>query len=133
MSRRLSVAMSAASMRSGRSWTASLAAVHPAELIAIPILLIVLLIVFGSPIAAIIPAALGFGTVFSGFGVIALLGTAMSLNELSTTAASMMGLALGVDYSLLVVARFRDELTDPRDPDNVEHAARIAALRAGRT
>ena len=113
--------------------TASLSAVHRAELIAIPILLVVLLIVFGSPIAAVIPAALGFGTVLSSFGIIALLGDAMTLNELATTAASMMGLALGVDYSLVVVARFRDELTHPDDPANVVHAARIAALRAGRT
>jgi RND superfamily putative drug exporter len=117
----------------GQLQSASLTAVHRAELIAIPVLLLVLLIVFGSPLAAVIPALLGFGTVLSGFGVIALLGSLMSLNELATTAASMMGLALGVDYSLLVVARFRDELTDPGNPDAVAHAATMAALRAGRT
>jgi RND superfamily putative drug exporter len=113
--------------------SASLTSVHRAELIAIPVLLLVLLVVFGSPIAAVIPALLGFGTVLSGFGVLALLGSAMSLNVLATTAASMMGLALGVDYSLLVVARFRDELTDPADPEDVARAARLATLRAGRT
>jgi RND superfamily putative drug exporter len=113
--------------------SASLHAVHRAELIAIPILLIVLLIVFGSPAAATIPAALGFGTVLSGFGVISLLGSVMSLTELATTAASMMGLALGVDYSLLVVARYRDELIDPGDPGDVRRAASLAAVRAGRT
>jgi RND superfamily putative drug exporter len=113
--------------------SASLHAVHRAELIAIPILLVVLLIVFGSPAAALIPAVLGLGTVLSGFGLIALLGSAMPLTELATTAASMMGLALGVDYSLLVVARYRDELVDPTDPADVRRAAGIAAVRAGRT
>ena len=113
--------------------SASLAAVHRAELIAIPILLVVLLLVFGSPAAAVIPAALGFGTVLAGFGIISLLASVLPLTELSTIAASMMGLALGVDYSLLVVSRFRDELIDPKNPREVRRAARMAALRAGRT
>jgi putative drug exporter of the RND superfamily len=112
---------------------ASLAAIHRAELIAIPILLIVLLLVFGSPAAAAIPAVLGFGTVVTGFGLISLLASALPLTELATISASMMGLALGVDYSLLVVSRFRDELTDPSDPSEVRRAATAAALRAGRT
>ncbi|HWF51528.1 MAG TPA: MMPL family transporter [Solirubrobacteraceae bacterium] len=113
--------------------SASLTAVHHAELIAIPILLIVLLLVFGSPAAAVIPAVLGFGTVFSGFGLISILGSFLPLTELATIAASMMGLALGVDYSLLVVSRFRDELTDPRNPKEIRRAATVAGLRAGRT
>jgi RND superfamily putative drug exporter len=113
--------------------TASLQAVHQAELIAIPVLVVVLLLVFGSPLAAAIPIALGFGTVLAAFGVIALLSSVLPLTALATIAASMMGLALGVDYSLLVVARFRDELRDPRDPADVRRAAGVAALRAGRT
>lgn len=113
--------------------SASFAAVHRAELIAIPILLVVLLLVFGSPAAAAIPAALGFGTVFAGFGLISLLASILPLTELATIAASMMGLALGVDYSLLVVSRFRDELSDPNNPREVRRAATVSGLRAGRT
>jgi RND superfamily putative drug exporter len=113
--------------------SASLAAIHRAELIAIPLLLIVLLLVFGSPAAAAIPALLGFGTVFAGFGLISLLTAILPLTELATVAASMMGLALGVDYSLLVVSRFRDELRDASDPREIRRAATVAALRAGRT
>jgi RND superfamily putative drug exporter len=113
--------------------SASLSAIHRAELIAIPILLIVLLLVFGSPAAAAIPAVLGFGTVFAGFGLISLLTAILPLTELATVAASMMGLALGVDYSLLVVSRFRDELRHPSDAREVRRAATVAALRAGRT
>jgi RND superfamily putative drug exporter len=113
--------------------SASFSAVHRAELIAIPLLLLILLLVFGSPAAAAIPAVLGFGTVFAGFGLISLLASILPLTELATIAASMMGLALGVDYSLLVVSRFRDELRHPADPREVRRAAAVAALRAGRT
>ncbi|HWC87937.1 MAG TPA: MMPL family transporter [Solirubrobacteraceae bacterium] len=113
--------------------SASFSAVHRAELIAIPLLLVVLLLVFGSPAAAAIPAVLGFGTVFAGFGLISLLASVLPLTELATIAASMMGLALGVDYSLLVVSRFRDELRDAGDPREIRRAAAVAALRAGRT
>ena len=113
--------------------SASFAAVHRAELIAIPILLVVLLLVFGSPAAAAIPAVLGFGTVFAGFGLVSLLAEALPLTEFATISASMMGLALGVDYSLLVVSRFRDELGEGRDPREIRHAAMVAGQRAGRT
>lgn len=113
--------------------SASLQAVHQAELIAIPVLLVVLLLVFGSPLAAAIPAALGLGTVFASFGVISLVGSMLPLTVFATSAASMMGLALGVDYSLLVVSRFRDELSDPGDRAEILRAASVAGLRAGRT
>jgi RND superfamily putative drug exporter len=113
--------------------SASLSAVSRAELIAIPVLLIVLLIVFGSVTAAAIPALLGLGTVFAGFGVLSLLAQVAPLTDLTTSAASMMGLALGVDYSLLVVSRFRDELPAHPTSDELRRAATVAALRAGRT
>ena len=113
--------------------SASLSAVSKAELIAIPVLLIVLLIVFGSVTAAAIPALLGLGTVFAGFGVLSLLAQVAPLTDLTTSAASMMGLALGVDYSLLVVSRFRDELPGRPTSDELRRAATVAALRAGRT
>ena len=113
--------------------SASLSAIHRAEIIAIPLLALVLLLVFGSPAAAAIPAVLGFGTVFAGFGLISLLTALFPLTELATVAASMMGLALGVDYSLLVVSRFRDELGRSRLPRDIRRAATVAALRAGRT
>ncbi len=111
----------------------SVAAVHRAELIAIPIIAVVLLFVFGSVAAAAIPALLGAGTVLAGFGLIALLGRIFPITEAAISFASMMGLALGVDYSLLVVSRFRDELGDAADPQSVRRAATASAVRAGRT
>jgi RND superfamily putative drug exporter len=117
----------------GQLESSSLAAIHRAELIAIPFLLVVLLLVFGSPAAAMIPVVLGFGTVLAGFGLITLLTSVIPLTELATIAASIVGLALGVDYSLLVVSRFRDELGDRKDPRDVRRAATVAGIRAGRT
>ncbi|MGI8801259.1 MAG: MMPL family transporter [Solirubrobacteraceae bacterium] len=111
----------------------SVSAVHRAELIAIPIIAVVLLVVFGSFAAALIPAVLGAGTVLAGFGMIDLLGRLFPITEAAISFASMMGLALGVDYSLLVVSRFRDELGDADDKESVRRAATAAAVRAGRT
>ncbi|MBJ7329199.1 MAG: MMPL family transporter [Solirubrobacteraceae bacterium] len=109
---------------------ASLRAAHEAELIAIPVLLIVLLLVFRSPIAALIPGLFGLAAVASGYGAVGLIATARPITDVATALTSMMGLALGVDYSLLLVSRFREELVHGADPAT---AARTAQGSAGRT
>ncbi|HEX8742855.1 MAG TPA: MMPL family transporter [Thermoleophilaceae bacterium] len=110
----------------------ALDAAAESQKIAIPILMIVLLLVFRSPIAAAIPAGAGMAAVGASSGVIALGTNFVELGALAVGVAAMMGLALGVDYSLLIVSRFREELfadaeLDPRD------AAETAAATAGRT
>ena len=109
---------------------ASVDAVHKGELIALPMLIIVLLFVFRSPIAAAIPLVIALGTLGSGFGIIALLTRLHDLDALTLSLASMIGLALGVDYSLLLVSRFREALAHGHPPGE---AAQIAANTAGRT
>jgi RND superfamily putative drug exporter len=108
----------------------SLSSTERAELLAAPLLLLVLLLVFRSVVAATIPLAFGALTVFAGRGVLALLSSAMTIDALSLVVCTMMGLALGVDYSLLIVSRFREELEAGRGP--WEAAARTRAS-AGRT
>jgi RND superfamily putative drug exporter len=108
----------------------SLAATERAELIAAPLLLIVLLLVFRSVLAALIPLALGALTVLAGRGVLVLLDAAMTIEALSLVVCTMMGLALGVDYSLFIVSRFREELARGAAPPA---AARTARRTAGRT
>lgn len=103
-----------------------------AQLISIPILIVVLLLVFRAPIAAAVPGIIGVGTVGASAGVISLLGPSMELSALAVSTAAMMGLALGVDYSLLIVSRFREELAAKPGVDNAR-AARTAASTAGRT
>jgi RND superfamily putative drug exporter len=108
----------------------SLGAAERAELLAAPLLLLVLLLVFRSVVAALIPLAFGGITVFAGRGVLVFLTTLMPIDALSLVVCTMMGLALGVDYSLLIVSRFREELGAGRPAAGA--AARTRAT-AGRT
>jgi RND superfamily putative drug exporter len=108
----------------------SLGATRRAELLAAPLLILVLLLVFRSVVAALIPLAFGALTVLAGRGVLALLSGAMTIDALSLVVCTMMGLALGVDYSLLIVSRFREELEREVDP---WVAAARARGSAGRT
>ena len=108
----------------------SLSSTARAELLAAPLLILVLLLVFRSVVAAAIPLAFGALTVLAGRGVLALLSGAMTIDALALVVCTMMGLALGVDYSLLIVSRFREELE--RDPDPWRAAAATRAS-AGRT
>ncbi|UTI63789.1 MMPL family transporter [Paraconexibacter antarcticus] len=103
---------------------------HSAEIIAVPILLVVLLLVFRSPLAAGIPALLGGATVASALGVADIVAQLRDVTDVATPLASMMGLALGVDYSLLMVSRFREARRRGRD---VDAAAALAARTSGRT
>jgi len=109
---------------------ATLADTHRAELIALPILLIVLLIVFGSPVAAAVPLAVGGATVLAGRGLLWLVTFVTPINALGVSIAAMMGLALGVDYALLMVSRLRQELAAGAEN---ETAVRTATRAAGRT
>jgi RND superfamily putative drug exporter len=101
-----------------------------AELIAIPILLIVLLLVFRSPVAAAIPLAFGAVTVTASRGVLAIASGWIAIDGFALTVCTMMGLALGVDYALLMVSRFREELQSGAEP---REAARMTRRTAGRT
>jgi RND superfamily putative drug exporter len=111
----------------------SLDALKKAELIAGPLLLLILLMVFRSPVAAAIPILFGGATVAAGFGALSLVATALPVDALATTFASMLGLALGVDYSLLIVSRFREEMGQEGDREAAAVAAGSAAGSAGRT
>ena len=101
-----------------------------AELIAIPFLLLVLLLVFRSPVAAAIPLAFGGVAVIASRGVLAIAAHWIAIDGFALTVCSMMGLALGVDYALLMVSRFREELDAGSSP---AEAARMTRRTAGRT
>jgi RND superfamily putative drug exporter len=108
----------------------SISASERGELIAFPFLLIVLLLVFRSPIAAAIPLGFGVITVVASRGILYLAASWFDINAFALTVCSMMGLALGVDYALLMVSRFREELVAGLDP---REAARVTRRTAGRT
>ncbi|MGH3264457.1 MAG: MMPL family transporter, partial [Trebonia sp.] len=100
------------------------------EVLALPFLLVVLLLVFRSPVAALIPLAFGAITVITSRGVLSLASSSLSIDAFALTVSTMMGLALGVDYALLMVSRFREELAGGADPVN---AAWTTRRTAGRT
>ena len=108
----------------------SIAAGERGELIAFPFLLIVLLLVFRSPIAAAIPLVFGALTVISSRGILYLAASWFDIDAFALVVCSMMGLALGVDYALLMVSRFREELAAGREPLD---AVRVTRRTAGRT
>jgi RND superfamily putative drug exporter len=100
------------------------------ELIAVPILLLLLLLIFRSPLAALVPALSGLLVTRIGTGVMGLVSRHVPIDALALNMMTMMGLALGVDYSLLIVSRFREELAAGR---GVHDAVEEVAARAGRT
>ena len=108
----------------------SVDATRTAELIAVPVLLLVLLLVFRSPVAAAVPLLLGAAAVVATRGLIALAAGRLDIDGFALTVATMMGLALGVDYALLMVSRFREELAAGQSPPA---AARRTRRTAGRT
>jgi RND superfamily putative drug exporter len=98
-----------------------------AEMIALPVLILVLLLVFRSPIAAAVPLAMGVATVTAGHGLLWLASFLTPINSLGVAIAAMMSLALGVDYALLMVSRVRQELLAGRDHDTAVATAAAAA------
>jgi RND superfamily putative drug exporter len=108
----------------------SVDATERGELIALPVLLVVLLLVFRSPLAALVPLAFGAATVIASRGLLALAAGWFSVDAFALTVCTMMGLALGVDYALLMVSRFREELAGGAEP---AAAARATRRTAGRT
>jgi uncharacterized membrane protein YdfJ with MMPL/SSD domain len=81
-----------------------------AEMISLPIALIILLAVFGTLVGASLPLLMAALALPSAFAVIGLLASVTDMSIFVTNIASMIGLALAIDYSLFMVSRFREEL-----------------------
>lgn len=98
-----------------------------AEMIAIPITVIVLIWVFGSFVASLLPLAVGLTAIV---GTMAILRALAAVTDVSVYALNMttaMGLALAIDYSLFIVSRYREQLRSGDEPaDAVRHAIRTA-------
>jgi len=101
-----------------------------AEKRAMPVTLVLLLLAFGSLVAALLPLGVGLLAISMAMGGAALLAHYLQLSILVQNLATMLGLGLGIDYALLMVSRFREALAEGYDPGQ---AADIAAGQAGRT
>ncbi|HYC06966.1 MAG TPA: MMPL family transporter, partial [Candidatus Binatia bacterium] len=80
------------------------------ELISLPLAALALLIVFGSAVAAALPLAVGGAAVLTALAGIFLAANATPMSIFVLNLATLLGLGLGVDYSLLMTSRFREEL-----------------------
>ncbi|HEX8084710.1 MAG TPA: MMPL family transporter [Solirubrobacteraceae bacterium] len=97
--------------------------VEVAERRGFPIVALVLLAVFGSFAAAVLPLALGAGAVIVTGALIYFLSRTTEMSVFVTNMASMIGIGVAVDYSLFVLARYREEVRGGRAPDEARGAA----------
>ncbi|WP_333620241.1 MMPL family transporter, partial [Dietzia sp.] len=101
-----------------------------AELIALPLVFLLLIVVFGGVVAALLPVAVGILTIISALGLLQLMGIVHPVNSFANNVVTLIGLGLAIDYGLFVVSRFREEMAAGyRPPD----AARRSVATAGRT
>ncbi|MDX6629632.1 MAG: putative drug exporter of the superfamily [Gaiellales bacterium] len=85
------------------------------EEIAIPIAVLVLLIVFGTATATLVPLLMAAGTVPVTLGLLWIVAHEMNMAIYVTNLVTLIGIAIAIDYSLLVVYRFREELVGGAD------------------
>ena len=81
-----------------------------AELVSLPLALLMLLFIFGSVVAAGLPVGVGILAVVGGFVGTLLLARTMDVSVYATNVVSMIGLGVAIDYSLFIVSRFREEV-----------------------
>jgi uncharacterized membrane protein YdfJ with MMPL/SSD domain len=101
-----------------------------ADMISMPILLVLLVVIFGSLAAALLPLAVGGVAILGGFTVVRLLTTVTDVSTFVVNIVMMLGLGLAIDYALFIVSRYREELG--RTESEREALARTMAT-AGRT
>lgn len=101
-----------------------------AELIGVPAAMLVLLLVFGTPLAAVLPLIMGLVTFIFGAGTLYFIAGQQELSIFVLNAVAMISLALGIDFSLLYVNRFREERTAGR---SITAAAEVSVATAGRS
>src|SRR5215212_9462277 len=100
-----------------------------AEVTSVPITLIILVIAFGALVAAGIPLLLGLSAVAIAVGLVALPSQIFPVDDAVTSVILLVGLAVGVDYTLFILRREREERALRRSP---EEALRIASATSGR-
>ncbi|MFJ4858860.1 MMPL family transporter [Streptomyces sp. NPDC088730] len=101
-----------------------------AEGIAVPLTLVLLLIVFGSAVAALLPLVIGIIAIAGTFAELFLLGSVTDVSVFAVNLTTALGLGLGIDYALLMISRFREQLASGA---SVDDAVRRTVSTAGRT
>src|SRR5436190_6675681 len=102
-----------------------------AELVSMPIVLLLSLIIFRSAVAALMPVLVGLVTVVGARAAIAGLNQITEVSIFAPNIITLIGLGLSIDYALFVVSRFREEIA--LSPDDTRHALVRTMATAGRT
>ncbi len=103
---------------------------HRMEIMAIPLVGLLLFFIFGGVVAAALPLIIGLLTIFGAFGVVRFVTNFTEVNSFVSPVVSMIGLGLAIDYGLFIVSRFREELAAGYD---TRTAVRRTVMTAGRT
>ena len=106
-----------------------------AEVISLPIVVILCLVFFGSVVSALMPAFVGGVAVFGAFAVVRGIATVTDVSVFAINIITMIGMGLAIDYALFVVSRFREELAKApgTDREHVNEAIAATMATAGRT
>jgi RND superfamily putative drug exporter len=100
-----------------------------------PLVIILSLLIFGSVVAALMPAVVGAIAVLGALAVVRLITGATEVSVFSINVITLLGTGLAIDYALFVVSRFREELArlPEDDPTASAQAIRVTIATAGRT
>ncbi|MFD6433689.1 MMPL family transporter [Streptomyces venezuelae] len=101
-----------------------------AETIAVPLILLLLLVVFGTVVSALLPLAIALIAIVGVFAELYVVGSVTDVSIFAINLTTALGLGLGVDYALLMISRFREQLSAG---SSVEDAVRRTMSTAGRT
>jgi len=96
----------------------------------LPAALIILVLVFGSVVAGLVPLLLAILAIVAGLGLVAVVSQVWELSVFVVNMLTGMGLALGIDYSLFIISRYREEREGGREPFGAIETAGATASRA---
>jgi putative drug exporter of the RND superfamily len=103
---------------------------HRAELLSIPLSLAILLVAFGAIVAALVPVLLALTAVAAAIGLLAFPSHIWPADDAANSVILLIGLAVGVDYSLFYIRREREERAQGRSPEKALEAAAATSGRA---
>ena len=101
-----------------------------AELVSLPVALILLVLVFGTVVGALVPIGVGILAIVGGIGGVFLLSGYMDVSPYALNIVTLVGLGTAIDYSLFIVARFREQLARGQAPEDALAGAMGTAGRA---
>ncbi|MCJ7857172.1 MMPL family transporter [Corynebacterium kalidii] len=104
--------------------------IQRAELIGLPVVALLLLVIFGSVVAAFMPLIVGVLSILGSMGILSVLAGITQVNTFSQSVVTLLGLGLAIDYGLFMVSRFREELAEGND---TRTAVRNTTASAGKT